>query len=147
MDSLLHIIQNSKIIREWLNGGLVPLNVSLVIVIGLFLFDTFRLHGRGWSKVEGVRTACTLWWIFLADGIRAGLAWSLLRIEVGGRPPFDAHRFLSPDNINLGFIFAGIIAVCASLNCIRLFTPPKWGHWYWIASAVSTAAWLLFTHQ
>ena len=82
-----------------------------------------------------------------ADGLRAGLVWLLLRVEVGALPPFDMHHFVSPDTINVGFAIAGAIGVCASLKCIYLFTPPKWGHWYWIASAGSTAAWLIFTHQ
>lgn len=147
MDSILSIIQGSKIAREWLNGGLLPLNISLCVVIGLFLWDIRRQNGRGWTKVEGVRTACALWWIFFGDGLRAGLAWLLLRVEVGAMPPFDAHDFISPEFVNVGFALAGIIGVVAALRCIKLFTPPSWGHSYWIASACWTVAWLTYIHQ
>ncbi len=33
------MLRNNLIIREWVNGGLLPLNISLVIVVVLFLFD------------------------------------------------------------------------------------------------------------
>ncbi len=149
MDTILEIAHSSKVAREWLNGGLLPINLSLVIVIGIFLWRSWRDHvGPGpWWKGWGVPTACALFWIFFADGLRAGLVWALLRVETGQRPPFEIRNYISPETINVGLSVAGIIGVLASLRCVYLFTPPRWGHWGWFSTMLLTAAWLAFIHQ
>lgn len=145
------ILRHNLLIREWVNGGLLPLNVSLVLVIGLFLW-TSALEARAWrttnngyltwiniaetwerfQKTGGVQTGCSLFWIFLADAIRAASAWTFLK--------FGAAYI---DLVNAGFIVAGAMAIAAGLRCIYLFTPRRWGHWYWMLSVISTFLFLI----
>lgn len=130
------IFRNNLIIREWVNGGLIPLNLSLVIVIGLFLWGHFResvhfgAYIGGWERfqhMDGVATACALLWIFLADGIRATGAW--LTLNFGSRVE---------ELVSWLFIIAGLMAIAACLRCIHLFTPPHWGHRYWLLTVAVT---------
>lgn len=131
------MLRNNLIIREWLNGGLLPLNISLVLSIGLFLWTTRREYGPGWSKVDGVPTACALLWIFASDGIRAGLVWNILYKSNAHAPMIEAAS-VSMVLINIGLVLAGIAGLTATMRCIYLFTPPRLGHWYWLASIVAT---------
>ena len=148
-----------------MNGGLLPLNLSLVVVIGLFLWAEWReaiLQTRSspltvflpidsfstFQRAEGVQTACALWWIFLADAIRAGAAWSILNFRLGVAPVPTAVEIPVMGAIawvNAGFIIAGVVGLIASLRCIYLFTPPRWGHWYWIGSVVTTLVFQIVT--
>jgi hypothetical protein len=134
------LLRNNLIIREWLNGGLLPLNLSLVLVIGLFLFDSWRTPDvRTWldmNRVPGVSTGCALLWIFIADALRAGTAWVVLRELNDGGPRVLAQGVV-PETmvaINVAFILAGVIGLLASVRCIYLFTPQWLGHWYWIGT-------------
>lgn len=157
------LLSNNLIIREWVNGGLLPLNISLVIVVGLFLWDEWtksqypggwrelrrhpydhiKDHYVRWHKRSGVPTACALIWIFLADAIRAGSAWYILWLT-NNRVPAPTS---SVDNLFIGggFVLAGIIGLIASIRCIYLFTPSRLGHWYWIVSVLATIGFQLST--
>lgn len=132
---------DNLIIREWLNGGLVPLNLALLIAIGFTLLDARQTSGRGWNKRPGVAQACAFWWIFFADGMRATLVWITLRTQ---------NRGGSVDSINdiliNGYIIAALIGVYAVLRFIFLSTPKSIGHWGWIISAISTAAFVVLSH-
>ena len=141
------MLRHNLIMREWLNGSLLPLNLSLIFVIGLFLWDTYQENHRGWSVVAGVPVACALWWIFAADAVRAGTVWMILRLS--NRIP--AIAVLDPSTgtamawANVALIMAGIAGVMASLRCAYLFTPKAWGHWYWIGTALVTLSFLGIT--
>lgn len=135
------VIFDNLIIHEWLNGGLLPLNLSLLLAIGHTLYLTRRIHGRGWTWVPGIPTACALWWIFFADGLRAGLVWLTLRQQNEG------GSFITIDGTTTYFyILAAAIGVLASLRCIYLFTPKEIGHLGWIVSAISTVTFVVFSH-
>lgn len=160
------ILRNNLIIREWVNGGLIPLNISLVLVIGLFLWNS-ALDARAWrttnngyltwfdvpetwerfQKTNGVQTGCALFWIFLADGFRAAAAWTVLnyRLNDVATPINPAPMMKLIELVNVAFIFAGVVGLLASLRCIYLFTPPRWGHWYWMGSVVVTLTFQVVT--
>lgn len=144
------LIRSNLIIREWVNGGLLPLNISLVLVIGLFLWESWRSpEVHSWAdmqKLSGVSTGCALMWIFSADALRAGAAWSILReLNDRGPPPIAHGVDTSMIAVNLAFIVAGIIGLLASIRCIYLFTPPWLGHSYWIASLALTLTFQMVT--
>lgn len=136
----MHAIDN-LIIREWLNGGLLPLNICLMLAIGHSLNCARREHGRGWTQMPGVASACAFWWIFCADGIRAGLVWLTLRTQNRGGSIAAIDALLT-----YGYILAAAIGVLASLRCIYLSTPRSVGHWGWILSALSTVAFVVTSH-
>lgn len=151
-------MRNNLIIREWVNGTLLPLNISLVLATGLFLWTEFCqsidpwIGRKTWSTFQardGVATACALFWIFLADGLRAGAAWSVLNstLPIAGLPPAAIDPMSMPfiQVVNIMFIVAGIVGVLAALRCIHLFTPPAWGHWYWLGAVALTALFHLAT--
>ncbi len=129
------------VIREWLNGGLLPLNLCLCFVIARFLRDAWQLVGWGMTREPGVRGACALFWIFAADAARAGFVWIILRTQ---------NRHLSAAAIeqisNIGFMIAAAVGLLAILRSIYIFTPKAWGHRGWIFSACITAAFLALSH-
>lgn len=133
--------QYNLVIREWLNGALFPLSLALAFIIGVFLFDTWRIHGRGWTTLPGIRTSCAMWWLFSAESIRAGIVWILLRIQNDGQRVTDALDYA----VNVGFMFGATALIVAFLRCIFLFTPPKWGHVYWVASVLVTVLFLVLS--
>jgi hypothetical protein len=117
------------LIREWLNGGLIPLNVCIILIITHSLWAS-RRFGPGWTKQSGVASACALWWIFAADFIRASMAWSLLHSQNQGRPiPYLGYTTTAL------YITAAFIAVLATFRLIYTLSPAAWGHKAWLASA------------
>lgn len=133
---------SNLLIREWLNGSLFPLSAFLTWVILVFINDTRLEIGPGWSKTDGIPTACALSWIFFCETIRAGGVWIILRTQNDG--------YLVPLyvqwTINAAFIFSATAMVVTILRCTYLFSPPRWGHRYWVASAITTLAFLLLSH-
>lgn len=138
----MSLIQSNLIIREWLNGTLFPLSSFLCYAICTFLWETRREIGTGWTREPGVATACGLAWVFLCDAIRAGGVWFILRLQNDGH-----HVPLWIQQVVNGlFIFAAFALVLTILRCTYLFSPPRWGHRYWIASAIATGVFLLASH-
>jgi hypothetical protein len=125
------------VIREWINGVLIPLNICIMIIIAHSLFDSYRRYGIGWAKQPGIGSACALWWIFGADLIRSCLAWSFLHGQNLGRP--TSHYSYST---TLLYIFAGSIAAAATFRLIFTLSPSSWGHKGWIAAAILTAVFM-----
>jgi len=129
------------VIREWLNGALFPLSLSLSFIISVFLLDTWRMHGKGWTTLPGIKVSCALWWLFSAESVRAGIVWVLLRIQN------DNQRvsYLLDFAVNIGFVLGAITLIGSFLRCIYLFTPSKWGHVYWVASVLLTVIFLVLS--
>ncbi len=121
-------------IRESMNAALVPLTIFLLVAIGDCLLRVYRELGPGWSRYPGIQTACALWWIFLAAGMRSFQAWLQLRSQIRG------GAVLPEDPAAIGYTFAGVIMVGAMLRCLYLFTPRSIGHWGWVLSALFSAA-------
>lgn len=129
------------VIREWLNGGLIPLNICVLIMITRQLYFSWTRFGRGWTNQEGIKSACAFWWIFLADLIRASLAWWTLNIQrAGGELPYLGSF------ATLLYSSAAVIAIVATLRLIYALSPNHWGHKGWIGAAIFCAAFLLVLH-
>jgi hypothetical protein len=136
------ILRNNLLIREWVNGQLLPLNISLVIATGLFLWQRLAatigdgVYVGGWRRYHetpGVRTACVLFWLFLGEAIRAGAAWAALKFG-----PSTAEVVAAL------FIVGGVMLLLACLRCAYIFTEDWAGHRYWIATvAVMAVFWIL----
>jgi hypothetical protein len=125
------------LIREWLNGGLIPLNVCIIIVISYSLLASRRVSGPGWTKEPGVASACAFWWLFVADLIRAIMAWLLLHAEVTGRSP--EYLGYAP---TLLYMASAAIAMLATFRLIYTLSPASWGHKAWLAAAGLTVAFI-----
>ena len=138
------ILSDNLILREWLNGSLFPLSGNLAIIIGLFLqtawVDAKRV-GIRFQNVDGVPTACALFWIFAAESVRAASVWYLLRTTNDGKVVSDLMRALS--NLSLTVV-AGILII-TMLRCTALFEPPRFKG-FWIYSAISTLLFLIASH-
>lgn len=130
------------IIREWLNGSLFPLSAFLTWVILVFINDTRKEVGSGWTSTYGIPTACSLAWIFLCETVRAGGVWIILRTQNDGHAVPLYVQWV----INTAFMFSAAALVVTILRCTYLFSPPRWGHRYWIASAATTLVFLLISH-
>lgn len=128
---------NNLVIREWLNGGLIPLNICVLFMISRQLFLAWVKYGRGWTQQDGMKSACAFWWIFAADLIRASLAWWTLNIQrAGGELPYLGSI------ATLLYSLAAAIAILATLRLIYALSPVRWGHKGWIGAAIFCAAFL-----
>lgn len=119
--------------REWLNAGLIPLNVCIIVIISYTLVSAYRTHGPGWTNYPGVKSACAFWWIFVADLIRATMAWAFLNAQNEGRPLGGVNNAAT-----VAYLVAAIIACLATFRLIYALSPDSWGHKGWIASLALT---------
>lgn len=138
----LDMLKSNLIIREWLNGSLFPLSLFLTYVILVFLWDTRQEIGPGWQREKGIATACALAWIFFCESIRAGGVWFILRTTNDGHVISVWMQWI----INIAFMFSAAALVITILRCTFLFSPPRWGHRYWVASAITTLLFLIASH-
>lgn len=139
---IVELLPINLIIREWLNGSLFPLSAFLCYVICHFLYGTRAEIGPGWQKEDGVATACALAWIFFCESVRAGGVWWILRTQNDGHAVSVWMQWV----LNIGFCFSAAALIATILRCTFLFSPPSWGHRYWIASALTTLVFLLVSH-
>lgn len=136
-------LTDNLIIREWLNGSLLPLSANLAFIILVFLIDSFRYReDKSWWSIDGVPTGCALFWIFMCESMRAGCVWHILRTTNDGRVVPTWLREIS----NISFVIAAGILAAAILRCIYLFSPPGWQSWFWKFAAVTTIVFLLLSH-
>jgi hypothetical protein len=109
-------------------------------MIARHLYLTWWTYGKGWTSQPGIQTACVLCWLFLAESVRAGIVWGILRSQ-NLNYPIEKYS-----NWTNGFlILCGIILVATMLRCIYLFTPTQWGNRPWIACAIFTFAFLILS--
>lgn len=116
--------------REYVNGSLLILNISILMIITHQLNAARSAFGKGWSKEPGVASACAMWWIFLAEAIRSWLAWSTLHSQSLG---IVSDEYWRASRASL-WIIAGIIAAIGTARLIYTLSPPNWGHNAWITS-------------
>jgi hypothetical protein len=126
------------IAREWLNAGLIPLTACIIIIISFTLIDAYRAHGKGWTKVPGVKSACAFWWIFVADLIRACMAWAYLNAQNDGRELATLSSLAT-----ILYLVAAIIASLATFRLIHALSPTSWGHKGWVSAAILTVAFMV----
>jgi hypothetical protein len=139
------VVTNNLIIREWLNGSLFPLSLNLSLIIAVFLWDSYfaaRESRQKWFNMDGVPTACALFWIFSLDGVRAVSVWVILRINNNG---MEVPMWMR-QTTNVALALAAFGLMLTILRCTYLFTPPRWGNRYWIYSLVSTLIFLMISH-
>lgn len=128
---------SNLLIREWLNGGLIPLNLCIMFMLGYQIYRASKV-GRGWMRRDGVKSAIALWWIFLADLIRASLAWYMLHMQsMYGRFPY-----LGPVPTFLYSVAAAILMI-ATLRLIHVLSPASWKHRGWLVAALFCSVFLL----
>lgn len=122
-------------LREYVNGALLPLNFFVLFIISRQLLKKRASFGKGWSREPGIASACALWWIFVADFVRSGLAWSALHDQAIGH----ADSFLHVSYYRAGlWFFAGAIAAAGTFRLIYTLGPASWGHLGWISAMVLT---------
>lgn len=140
------LVLHQAYIRELINGVAFILFLSHVLMISVFLWDTWVEEGPlpivKWQGVPGVPTACVLWWIFAAEAFRTANVWASY---VHGRIPADSDLvksigvgiFATNSMLStLGYLVAGVILCVALLRGIYIFTPPVWKRRVWIYASV-----------
>lgn len=127
---MLHSIAvNNVMIRGWLNGDLIPLNLCMMFIIGYTVWRQTKFSW-GWTKYPGANSACALWWIFFADFLRSVMAWAILRAtQIQG---VTIVTYQTSPVATLIYIAAGVIATVATLRCIWCLTPVKGRNVTWI---------------
>lgn len=128
--------------REWLNAGLIPLNMCILIVISGTFWDAYQKHGRGWTQLPGMQTACAFWWLFLADLTRACLAWYFLHHQNST----NSNQITVPYVPALVYVAVGVVATAATFRLIYTLGPDSWGHKGWVAAALATIATIIALH-
>jgi hypothetical protein len=133
------LMVHNAIIREVLNGSLFPLFIFLSLMIGHYLWDIFRKSGslNGWRRANGSQTACVLFWLLLAEGIRSGNVWYLYRTDT-------VHMNVATTSVGLWstlvFVVTATVLIATILRATYLFTPMDTPHreWWWRGSALVT---------
>jgi hypothetical protein len=138
------LLAHQALIREIINGVAFILLSTLVVMITIFLWDTWAKEGpmpyAKWSQFPGVPTACCLWWIFSAEAYRTCNVWvtyNLAKVEhkasLGeslGVGIFSSSSVSS----TLGYLLAGIVLNVWLIRSIYIWTPPEWsGIWIYAA--------------
>jgi len=136
LSSVLNVVAiNNVFIREWLNGCLIPLNLSMMAIITYTVWRQTKFTW-GWTKYPGANSACALWWIFFADLFRSVMAWAFLRESQINANVLDTYR--TAPIATLMYMTAGIIATCAILRCIWCLTPARGRTYTWLGTLVFT---------
>lgn len=135
------------ILREWLNGSLLPLSLSLSLIIGVFLFNTWLASGGGWqwrwTEEKGIKVSCAFFWLFAYESVRAGTVWVLLRIANDGQRVTEWLDSM----VNIAFVVGAAGLAVTFLRCCYLFTPESWGHRYWIGTLIFTIVFLVLSEM
>ena len=140
------LVYHQALIRELINGVAFVLFSTLVIVITIYLWDTWIVEGPlpmdKWNEVPGVKTSCFMWWVFGAEAYRTFNVWySYLQ---GKAPKADLTQSItgvgifstSSMNSTIGYLLAGIVLCGWLLRGIYIFTPPDWKNRVWIYASV-----------
>lgn len=124
-------------IREYGNGISFALCLVLVYVLAGFLFRTYNSMGgfNAFRKSDGASAACVLWWLLIAEGLRAVCAYLPL-------DAYNAGEKLSPTVTNIvsfGFALAVVIIVAVLARAVFLFQKRNLIAATFIAAALTTA--------
>lgn len=144
------LVYHQAYIRELINGVAFILFLTHVIMITVFLWDTWIVEGpvslEKWQGVPGVSTACVLWWVFAAEAYRTCNVWISY---VLGRLPHSTDLTKSIAGVGifannsvsstLGYLLAGVILCVALLRGIYIFTPPEWKRRVWLYASAGAA--------
>lgn len=129
---------DNLILREWLNGALIPLNVCIIVMITYQLWIARKIHGKGWTRRKGVASACAFWWIFVAELIRSALAWHFLHRQGIGKVMPSLAVWESAM-----YAAAAGIAVAATFRLVYTLSPERAAHQTWLTAAGVTFVFLL----
>jgi hypothetical protein len=137
-------LQHQALIREVINGVAFILLLTLVLMISVFLWDTWAKEGPlpydKWAKFPGVKTACALWWIFAAESFRTCNVWltyNLGKHDGVGFPSMGVGIFAQGGSISsLGYLIAGLVLNLSLLRAIYIWTPPDWREQVWIYASL-----------
>lgn len=124
-------------VREWLNGGLIPLLLCVEFVIGYSIYNAYKSHGRDFLKLSGVSSAIALFFFFLGELARTVLAWIILHeVNTGER-----HTFHMEPLRNWFYVGACMILLVSTLRLVYTLGPK--GHSGWIAALVFTVVFIV----
>lgn len=140
------IFNQNTLIREWLNGSLVPLTINLTLVIGVYITQCFyesRRDGTKFRNTPGIQTACVLFWVFAAESIRASCTWFALRSMNTGIAISNAVSDVSA----VLLITAAAVMIAAFLRCTYLFTPPFVRNLLWTYSLATTVIFIVLAQM
>lgn len=144
------LVQHQALMRELINGVAFILFLTLVLMITIFLWDTWVTKNpdtiEKWRETEGVKTACCLWWIFSAEAYRTCNVWisyNLGKVRPDGSLAESivgvgifSHSTLAS---TLGYLTAGVILCAGLLWAIYIWTPPEWRRKVWVYAALGAA--------
>lgn len=147
---------NDMVVREVMNGILFVLDVELVLTFVTYLsrriiadIGSYRAgqdvptyseespepYGvLGWYERPGSKAAIALTIYFAGATMRAGWIWWLLHCENAGGSCFSIR------GNSWVMLVATALAMTGGLCCIRVFSPPHWHPWSWLAAGVVAVA-------
>lgn len=114
--------------RELINNGWFVISLCLVFVFGGFLWKEMR--SDGWYVKLRNQAAISLLVYFLGETLARGWGALLLYKMTTGQQMIDA--FAVEERYPIAMAGAAISFVGA-ICCVRVFSPPHWGHKAWLA--------------
>ena len=137
----LTLIDSSLEFRETLNGIIFVLAFNLSILLAWYMLTVRKIVGDGWNKIDGLHTACVMFWVFGIIGVRSFWVWLSLYMATAGyqtTPLFDQIA-------NWSLICTGSVLIAVTLWATYLFSPESWHSKTWTASASLALLFILIT--
>lgn len=111
-----------------MNGMLFMLGMFLVVAMGFRLWQ--RVREPDWYDDAGTQAVIALFVFLIGESIRSGWIWALLICQNEYGRPACLHIASSYELLLVASSFTIVGAVC----CIRVFSPPSWCPWSWLAA-------------
>jgi hypothetical protein len=139
IEELFHITKGYNLfVREWGNGMSFPLCAAIVVVLTMHFYNVHRSNPRGWAKGDGFNWATTLYFLFIAEGLRSFSVWIPLRAANHGA----RLSMLAENLVSISFIVSYALLVAVVMRCLWMFAspPPIRKFWTLVLSLAGTAA-------
>jgi hypothetical protein len=127
--------------RQLINNGWFITSLCLVVIFIAFLAKEMREDG--WYGKLRNQAALALIVYFTGETVARLWGMLLLRQMAGGLPISDAFAIEEKYPIAMG---AACLSFIGAICCVRIFSPPSWGHRGWLSVLGIAAVFLALTY-
>lgn len=120
---------NDLIVREIMNGMLFMLGLFLVGAMGFRLLQRVK-HDNDWYHDETTQAIIALFFFLIGENIRSGWIWALLICQ----NEYGRSACLKIASSYELLLVASAFAIVGAVCCIRVFSPPAFNPWTWLAA-------------
>lgn len=126
---------NDLIVREIMNGMLFMLGLFLTVAMGVRLVQ--KLREPNWRADPAMQAIVALFVFLIGDAcLRSGWIWVMLSCQ-------NEYGRAACNGIAESYevlLVASVLAIVGATCCIRVFSPPSWCPWTWLAAGALAIA-------